>query len=1401
MDSQGLSAAVFVSGYCDSCESGSILANDVSNRRRNLASEDHTSEGFGRLLQEDPLSFCFCPIGAEIIEEQLTLQEFEEAVEAGLKEKNISAVITKITETVPDDCDLEAEVCLSGELSFLCTDPSQFVEVVIIDFEYSCAIPPDLTDPVVQRFASQYMDTFNALQASYCDTQVKTITSAMVVRVGEFRNGQQLPIEIEVTGTCRNCNGGNSVDIYEFPSFADGSPSVRRDLLALKNRDSKSQARRNQEETDNECFCDADALATTGFNEAEFIDSFQADILNLQLDCFAGGLGSCAFGTPFATDIVVEFVEGSVGGTQEELTVIQNAFRKALNDLYAANANTCNPGFPVMEEVLASSEFVYNEFNVSATRRRKLQTETPPPSQSSNSTVSSQAPSQSSSPSSAPTFTSLQENVDLVLLSVSGVCNDCGGTLPLANDVVDGRRLLKPHQQRWMQDGVEEVDLFVAVSKCYCPIGSALIEITLGMVIAAVEEDGALPPGIILGAQVVDRVKCGPTRVYRPSFGVVLKASNSLTAAGYSQLTQTLLEAYKNVRQTYCDPESREVISFTPVQSYANLNLLQPCQQLNLEYFVSGTCRGDPVVPCGELFGSRGERLLEEVEEPSSSFNFVYAGQPGMRMLEGESSQCICSSGLKRGLPSESEFTAAVNNLVNIQGIGCVCEGDPNGQPQTDNFNLLIASEQELILGQVLNLAARAAEAVCRDLKDQCLAECLNVQTQVVISGTRKLQNTQTVVNSIVIGTGVSSLSIGGAQAQQRAVTEAFALQQCQYIVAFDQSKLCIVCSDSGSDCQPTILPPSVQPTTLAPTDTPTDTPSEIPTDSPTEIPTFDPTATPTSAPSRQQTATPTATTTTPTAIPTISPSGGPTGLLSSAPSSTPATVPSNAPTALPSPGPSPAPSSGPTAVPSLLPSTCTNPPLCGEGLPCCNGFLCIDNDGFSTCRDDCLDIGEACVGGDCCIDGTGQPFGCHTSEGKCCTFTLGDFDPTCIRSQDCCVPDSVCELGFCCQNTTGATCDDEGIFCCPGFDCNFFGECQQCKTSQETCSESDCCVNGNGKPYGCNFFESKCCIDAFTSANCTVPQDCCESDSVCKSGNCCQNVTGATCNNEDIVCCPGFECNSGTCQQCKTSQEICVGVEDCCVNGDGEPYSCNNGKCCIDAFTFATCAVSQDCCESDSVCKSGICCQNVTGATCNNEDIVCCPGFECNSGTCQQCKKTGDNCVEGDDCCVDVNGEPSSCNNAKCCIDTSSSATCSSDDDCCGLESLCIDNGETKTCCEIGSFCDNLWGPFCCNGFNCIDGQCALALAGAEAIPDFPPPITIAPTTTPTSTSSPSPVTSPAPITVAPMAATVTASPTQATITIAPTGTPTSLPTITPTRKPTSSPTTIPTGTHTPLP
>ncbi|KAL3919024.1 MAG: hypothetical protein SGILL_003961, partial [Bacillariaceae sp.] len=632
---QNLNAAVFVSGLCDGCEADLLLTNDVSNRRR--AAEELHKIAVDRALQEDETfpSYCFCPIGSVVVDEEPTVADFEQSVQTSLQEQGSTAVLVETSESDTEDCDLEDATCLSGRQSFECSDGGTFQVEVAVDLLFGCDDVPDPSDASFseyQTIANEYIERYNSLQSDYCDVQQKVLTGAEVVQVGETSNVGEVAVVFSLTGTCTNCNGGTSVNIYEFPPAPTIEATLQRRLSGPKKRSSNSRSLQNG--NDGLCECTAIGVSDDGFSEAAFIDDYRVGVESLGLQCFVS-CGPCEFGTPFTTSLVAQVAPGSFVDTE----ALQEEFLSQLQATFTSSDDLCNPDNPQFTDAIAQLEFVLNGRAIGFDENGNL------PGADSRELQSVPLDELSSAPSAAPTFAidpagnETAGNETLVLLTVAGVCDGCETGFTLTNDVL---RRLNSRKMRRAEERLRKLQGDTQ-GECACVPGSDIIQEVPG-----IQFFDEIQTVDVQAFETLTNIDCDtdPSSLEGKTVNVQFRANGAISTDAYiaelNRLAVYLAEAYDEATNQVCDPFVRKVSSFQLV-AYETPSQGSGCQQYSATFsVVEGTCLGCNPQETG-LFddgSSAARRILERSFQPSELQTLVSSYPQASRNLITANSDC-----------------------------------------------------------------------------------------------------------------------------------------------------------------------------------------------------------------------------------------------------------------------------------------------------------------------------------------------------------------------------------------------------------------------------------------------------------------------------------------------------------------------------------------------------------------------------------------------------------------------------------------------------------------------------------------------------------------------------------------------------------------------------------------
>eukprot|EP00529_Nitzschia_sp_RCC80_P001804 CAMPEP_0113516468 /NCGR_PEP_ID=MMETSP0014_2-20120614/41593_1 /TAXON_ID=2857 /ORGANISM="Nitzschia sp." /LENGTH=882 /DNA_ID=CAMNT_0000413303 /DNA_START=320 /DNA_END=2965 /DNA_ORIENTATION=- /assembly_acc=CAM_ASM_000159 len=600
--------------------------------------------------------------------------------------------------------------------------------------------------------------------------------------------------------------------------------------------------RRRTKNTDGLCFCDADALADTGFDEAEFISSFTSSIEGLQLACFQS-VGSCSFGTPWETSFLARLAPG----TEVNIEQISLSVQDALNNQFASSQDACSTfnsqtlNVEVFESYRIDGVTVDNG-QVVENRRLGIFSDR-----------DLQAATESAAPSFSPTVSlspTLNENSNgtVILLTASGVCDGCTEGFILADDVV-GRRRGETATEVGHRILADECG-----TNCFCCLDAVPVP-PVGSTQQLIEDTG-IP---IEDVGVVKPSECSKEEDW---VGLVASARfNALAefaSADLSAFADILSEAYNNVAPGVCD------LIFQPVGGFNSGSLAVGCQEYIVDFVVvSGTCQ------CVEgitgLFDGGGRRRTKQSLFETHPFGSPTTPNPFYtdRNLQ-EDTPCQCSSVSQEGSPSRSAWDVEVNALVSgsgINGIGCTCAFNPLLPSFQSIFTIFVMNNDPLITlsaGDASGIVTAATESLCADLTARCQTFCNGISV-VSARSVRNLQDAAQVAQRQTFELTVSVETQNNNGIDQRQFDGLNCLETANQQTCQPSSETKCGCT-GGPQITPTPSPvPTIAPTTDVPTDVPTDFPTDLPTIAPTTLqPSTMPSVTLTSSPSSSPTAAPT---------------------------------------------------------------------------------------------------------------------------------------------------------------------------------------------------------------------------------------------------------------------------------------------------------------------------------------------------------------------------------------------------------------------------------------------------------------------------------------------------------------------------------------------------------------
>ena len=568
---------------------------------------------------------------------------------------------------------------------------SEFSRVVRVEFtQLPCMDGLNFTgtEPQLRSVEKAFVSAYNNLVLSYCDPFYRTLEQAQIVRFGENTDEGNLPVEIRVTGSCRNGCNPNLIDVYAIPNSMPGA------RMLLEESVSAGLSHRFLQETET-CFCDSQAIGARAPFESEFVAQYRKAVEALDLECLSS-VGQCEFGTRFSTGIVVLFDQDDLLESGNLTATIEDTFLQTINTIYDVDDESCNPEFRMIDSVQATIGVNLTAVDSMAGQRylRSLQMATDFPTMSPTTAFVAGNPNPAPTlppdivilpdgPTSSPTTVAPPGSL-AVLLYIAGTCNGCSDDFALSNQVVSGRRRLPARE---LQAGS-----FNSSSNCFCPIeatrqtGIDADEVTQSF-------QSALDGEVNLTVNEIDEitvVEClDELREYETFFAFDFAVKDSITDREIDDLVGLIASTYNELNAAYCDPFLREIDVLLVADGFRvrrrrmqEGNLEDGCFRLDIEFEAYGSCRGceDFIDLFSEasFADSRRRELSEYVLDPTS-----------------------VSRGRRRGLQEFPDI--------------CFCEGQTiaSRAPTIDEF--AIAFEPKLEALQLPNVCAffGAAEEFC----------------------------------------------------------------------------------------------------------------------------------------------------------------------------------------------------------------------------------------------------------------------------------------------------------------------------------------------------------------------------------------------------------------------------------------------------------------------------------------------------------------------------------------------------------------------------------------------------------------------------------------------------------------------------------------------------------------
>ena len=404
----------------------------------------------------------------------------------------------------------------------------KFTEVIILDLDLSksCDISNSNDESTVSttttgaistmipseedfyRIEEAIVAAYNNLASFYCDPFYRFLRDANVTRLGDpflvpsaidTNETLILPVEVTVTGSCRNGCDPNIISIYDIPALSFVTNDDRKltsisslddNILQDVNMIDRSSDHRLQEIEN--CYCASNPVGDRAPSEPEFVaalDSYLVDEgtglasenTTFASSCVVSGVGECAFGELFESTILLTVnLENNTLSNSDEVqefqSLLETSVLASLKQFYEISDQRC----PLDARIILTVEAILDVIVFTPPLRdsdsilfgmeggkRMLQFDANfnITVDNSNSTEGSEAPSES--PTLFTEVTDLDE-FDVALI-VTGLCDGCESNALLVDDVSNRRKLgnlywdnLAPN--RFLQEMNDPVSL------CFCPL-------------------------------------------------------------------------------------------------------------------------------------------------------------------------------------------------------------------------------------------------------------------------------------------------------------------------------------------------------------------------------------------------------------------------------------------------------------------------------------------------------------------------------------------------------------------------------------------------------------------------------------------------------------------------------------------------------------------------------------------------------------------------------------------------------------------------------------------------------------------------------------------------------------------------------------------------------------------
>ena len=401
----------------------------------------------------------------------------------------------------------------------------EFTEVIILDLDLSRSCTRNNNENTVSttttgaistvipseedfdRIEEAVVAVYNNLASVYCDPFYRFLRSANVTRLGnpflvpstiDTNETFILPVEVTVTGSCRNGCDPDMISIYDIPALSYltdedrklASMSSLEDILQDVNMIDRPSDHRLQEIEN--CYCAANPVGDRAPSEPEFVAALDGYLVDEGTDlssedptfassCVVSGVGDCAFGELFESTILLTVnLENNTLSTADEVeefrSLLETSVLSSLKEFYEISDQRC----PLDARIILTVEAILDVIVFTPPLRdsdsilfgmeggkRMLQFDSNfnMTVDNSNSTEGSEVPSES------PTLFTEVTNLDEfdVALIVTGLCDGCESNALLVDDVSNRRKLgnlywdnLAPN--RFLQEMNDPVSL------CFCPL-------------------------------------------------------------------------------------------------------------------------------------------------------------------------------------------------------------------------------------------------------------------------------------------------------------------------------------------------------------------------------------------------------------------------------------------------------------------------------------------------------------------------------------------------------------------------------------------------------------------------------------------------------------------------------------------------------------------------------------------------------------------------------------------------------------------------------------------------------------------------------------------------------------------------------------------------------------------